>query len=244
MRRFFIPVDKISADTCEISGSDAHHLIRVLRKNVGDEIPATDGRGNRLTLKIEKIQSDVLHCNIIRKESAPERKLLIRVYQCIQNQNGFDSTLARLTEMGVSSVVPVISERVNFKLSGEKAEKKFQRWNRIALETMKKTGRSDRLKLLEIIKLKNIDSLLLPDSLKILPWEAEEEKSLKSLLLKNKNPSFIELLIGPEGGISGSEADFLKNLGFQSVTLGKRILTVETACIATVSNLYYELEAN
>lgn len=244
MRRFFIPLSQISEDgkTATLEGSDVHHAVHVLRKTAGDILDATDGQGNLLKAKIISVEGDTIRLEIAEKTSVSERKTVLRLYQALPKGSIFEEIISRATELGVDEIVPVVTERTVKKYDEERGLKKIARWEKIVLETMKQTGRATAPSLHPPVPLKEISAMLMENSLKIFPWELEENTGLKELLDGNAGKSDVELVIGPEGGFTAGEADYLKSAGFQSVTLGKRILTVETAAIVAIGNIYYGLE--
>jgi 16S rRNA (uracil1498-N3)-methyltransferase len=242
MRRFFIPRESIQDNTAFVTGSDVHHIINVLRKNVGDDLPATDGYGNLLNTRISSIEGEMIHLEILESAPAEGRKIFVRLFQAMPRGNKFDSIVEKACELGVNELVPVVTERSPSKLCFERGLKKIARWEKIALETMKQVGRATQMSIKPAIDFDGIQKMLKAFSLKILPWELEEERTLKSLLKAQENVSDIEVLIGSEGGFSVMEIEELSAYGFQSVSLGKLILKAETAVAATLANIYYELE--
>ncbi len=241
MRKFFIPAENITGNTAVISGSDVHHLADVLRKGVGDVIGATDGRGDSISAVIKEINPDNIKLEIKDIHPAQGRRTFVRLYQAIPRGGKFDWIVEKSCEIGVNEIIPVITERTVPKLSEERGLKKIARWERIALETMKQMGRSTPMSIHQTVTLDKIGGLLLKDSLKILLWEVEEDKSLKNILSSGKGKK-IEIFIGPEGGISCIEAEGLKKIGFQYASLGKMILKAETAALYSISNIYFALE--
>jgi 16S rRNA (uracil1498-N3)-methyltransferase len=225
-----------------ITGSDVHHLINVLRKRAGDMITAADGRGNEIKAVIVEISHDSVRLEIREIHPAEGRKTYVRLFQAIPRGGKFDWIVEKSCEIGVNEIVPVITERTVPRLSGEGGLKKLNRWEKIALETMKQTGRNTQMSIHHAITIDKIGEMLIKDSLKILLWEVEKEKSLKKLLISSRNYGKIELLIGPEGGISWAEAESLKKVGFQYASLGNLVLKTDTAAIYSISNIYFALE--
>lgn len=240
MRHFFVPLDQINGNDVKICGSDAYHIRTVLRKKIGDLLPATDGQGRFLILKIKQADTDTLYCQIMSVRDADTYTFNISVFQAIPRGQTFDLIVEKLCELGTYRLIPVLTERSIPQYDTDKALKKQQRWQRISDETMKKVGRSTQMEVLPPVPIKIIADYLKPDELKIIPWELERELTLKELLRSQKNAASLSIFIGPEGGFSKTEVDFCVNIGFRPVTLGPRILKVETAAIATVANIFYE----
>lgn len=242
MRRFFIPPENITGAMAVITGSDVNHLTNVLRRKVGDIIEATDGQGNSFNARITEIDPSAIHLEISDVKHVEERKIHVRLFQAVPKGSKIEWIIEKACELGVMEMIPVITERTVTKLSEERGLKKIARWEKIALETMKQVGRNTAMKIHRTINIDDLGDFINRDALKILPWELEDEKSLKSYLDKNRKKHEIDLFIGPEGGFSQMEVDFLKKQGFQSVSLGKRILKTETATITTLANIFFELE--
>ncbi len=241
MRRFFIPLSQIEGDQAWINGKDMHHLVDVLRKGPEDEFEATDGQGSRLRVRIVEVSTDRLTLHVLERLSQTGATSPIIVYQAIPRGSNMELIVEKLSELGIEGLVPVMTERTVPRYEGERASKKQERWQKISLETTKKMGRAGLTTIHQPVTFKEGLTKLQPGSLRILPWELEEEVTLKQVLQSQKT-SPIEIFIGPEGGFSLSEVDFLKNLDFQTVSLGSRILTVETASITTVACIQYERE--
>lgn len=242
MRRFFIPADQVDGGRVTVSGGDYHHLIHVLRKQPGDIVEATDGWGNILRIKITGTGADRAICDIIERIPAPGRRTLLTLYQAIPRQGLFDFIIEKCAELGVRRVVPVITERTVVRPAEERSAKKLERWRRIANETIKKVGRADTIDILPVCGLNEIAGILWTGSLKLTAWEMEDAKGLKHVLREKSGITEVEFVIGPEGGLSAGEIGLLGGMGFESVSLGKRILKVETAAIAAIANIFYELE--
>jgi 16S rRNA (uracil1498-N3)-methyltransferase len=242
MRRFFIPLSAIHGEAVTITGSDAHHLIHVLRKSKGDRFEATDGQSRALVLEITEIRDDSVLCRILSETMVNERSISVRLFQALPKNPAWEDILIQSCELGVSEIVPLLSERTIYPstLKGEKKE----RWQRLILESSKKIGKTSPTILHSVIDWHEIPKLLHPQRLKIMPWELEHTTTLKKLLSLHSNATVIDLLIGPEGGFSQKEASEAKEWGFFTVSLGKRILTTRTAVISTLSCLYFSLEDN
>ena len=243
MRRFFIPSGNIDGGRAVIDGSDFHHLARVLRKAVGDTIEATDGWGNFLRIKISEIGADHAFGTIVERNPVSERGVSVTLYQAIPRQGIFDNIVEKAVELGVRRIVPVITERTTVRFDDERGDKKLGRWRRIAEETIKKVGRADRVEILPVCGLGGIAEFLHDGSLKMTAWEMEESTTLKAFLSASRGVIDVETLIGPEGGLSEGEIEKLRGFGFSTVSLGKRILRVETAAISILSGIFYELDS-
>ena len=253
MHRFFVPSENISDKTIRISGSDVNHIKNVLRMAPHEKIEVFDSLGNIYQSEIEELKDNSVICSIIsEKKENIESHIDITLAQCLPKGKKMDFIIQKATELGVNYIIPVISERSIPKIE-EKADKKIDHWQKIAKEASEQSGRSKVPEIKPLSYLKDIITAqkLVPSyDLKIIPWEGEKEKNLKFILEAQDGrrdfeipPSIkILILIGPEGGFSKQEVQEAKDNGFISVSLGKRILRVETAAIAILAQIFYELE--
>ena len=148
-----------------------------------------------------------------------------------------DLILQKSTELGVKEIIPVIMERSKIKLDENKYDKKVLRWNKICKEASEQSKRLDIPKVSNILTLKDIVSL---EGEKLICSTKKGSVSIKKFLTNHKNCDRIILVIGPEGGISDIEEDYLINNGYEAITLGNLILRVETVPIYLMSVINYE----
>ncbi len=235
MRRFF--AENIEGDRLELIGSEAGHIARVLRMQVGDKLVLFDGSGFDYTVEIEAITEGAVAVNILEKVfSNAEPDVNITLCQAVIKHDHFEYAIQKCTELGVREFVPFISERC---VKKPKSEERFlERTNRTALEAAKQCGRSlvpcvhgimDMVELSEFIQGKYA----------LLAYEDEKNTSMKQVLQKGHCKDVL-LLIGPEGGFSPKEVEMLMAAGAQSVSLGKLILRAETAGVVASAMVLYE----
>ena len=168
----------------------------------------------------------------------------IHLYQGLPKADKMELIIQKTTELGIYKIIPVDMVRCVVKLDEKDIKKKIERWQKIAEGAAKQSKRDIIPKIENKLKLKDLINKIKEYDIFIVAYEEEEEKTLKQVLkkLENKNNYKIGILIGPEGGIDLKEIEILKENGAIIVTLGKRILRTETAPIAMVSNILYELE--
>ena len=230
MPRFFVSQEQIPV----ITGSDAHQIKNVLRLKVGDELELLDGSGKVYFAKISEIEKEKIVCQIIKtKEDKPSATVSVTIAQCLPKAKKMDLIIQKCTELGVDKIIPILSER-----SIAKSEKTV-RWQKIAKGAAEQSGRST---IPEIAPLTRFNDLLKQKNefdTAIVPWELEQELTLKSVL-RNKPINKLIILVGPEGGFSNKEVELAKTAGFVPVTLGARILRTETAPMAILAMINYE----
>jgi 16S rRNA (uracil1498-N3)-methyltransferase len=235
MPRLFVPQNQLPT----ITGSDVHYLRDVLRLKAGDQLELIDGTGKVYTAKISKLEKQAISCEIVsEKQSDVEPRVKVSLGQALPKARKMDFIVEKCVELGVAEIIPLTTERTIARLS------KPGRWEKIAREAAEQSGRSVVPKILPLSSFKNILKIGHEFDLALLPWELEKEntlkKSLQSLLV-HPQPRII-ILIGPEGGFSNQEVDLAREAGFVTTSLGKRILRSETAGMAALSSIMYELD--
>ena len=246
MRRFFIAEIDDSQKSLVVNGSEARHMIKVLRMSLGDRCIVMDKEGNSFKTILKKINSGDGEVTLDieeRCEATPNSPVKIFLCQSVLKAKSMDLVIEKASELGAFSIIPVISSRT-VAVPADR-EKKISRWNSIAISSVKQSGRSTAV---EISDFFNFNEMLysfekIDKSLFIIAWENEKNTYTKTVLQMQKT-SFIEsvyILIGPEGGFSEEEVFLAKKVGCVSVSLGRRILKAETAAITMLALLQYEL---
>lgn len=243
MPKFFVLPEKVQNDKILIDTDDVAHIRRVLRMNVGDDILICDSTGCDYEAEISEIDEKKVVCDIIkRRKSETESEIELTLYQGIPKGSKMEFIIQKTCELGIKRIVPVAMQRCVSKLENRKAEeKKVLRWQKIAEEAAKQSGRGIIPKIAMPITLKEAVLELKKHDMAFVPYECEGENALKPLLQKNKGAKSIGFLIGPEGGFDIEEIQIIKNAGLSPVTLGKRILRTETAGMAVSAIVMYEL---
>jgi 16S rRNA (uracil1498-N3)-methyltransferase len=240
MHRFFADHDFIKEDRIFITGDDAHHISKVLRLKEDDEVVVCDKQGTDYRCSIKAITKDEVELWILKKEaSSSEPPIEITLYQGVPKGDKLETVIQKCVELGGVKIVPVAMKRSVAVIKDK--EKKKQRMQKIALEASKQCGRAKVPRVSEVLSFKEALADAKENDLKILPYEAENKQKLKDILLENKNSIKIAIFIGPEGGFDEEEIKLAKENGFKTVTLGPRIMRTETAPLACISAVMYEL---
>ena len=234
--KFFVPAEQFVSNRVTLTGSDVSHIRTVLRLKVGSSIQVISGSDKLLTVKLVDIKAKEIQGEVIASEKFDvESPLEIHLGLALTKGNKFDATLRKSVELGSNSITPLTTERCVVKT--HQVEKKTDRWKKIVLESSKQCGRtqipvvSEGIKTLETFCLNNDGR-----ELKLVFWEMESGNSLKDLKL-DRAPRSVAALIGPEGGFSSSEIEKTREYGFQTVSLGPRILRAETAPVVALALL-------
>lgn len=229
MPRIFLPISDKDNDLI-IKEEKAHYLINVLRLKKGDEFEAVNGRGKCFLLLIKKAFKNEVICEIIDIfDYNLESPISITLAQGILKGNKMDLVIQKATELGVKEIIPIITER-----SQIKETRKLNRWQKIAEEASKQSGRS----IVPIIH-NSIKFFELIDNYKTgLIFYEKNGISLKDAITKLDVNNLL-ITIGPEGGFTNEEINYAKQNNFILVTLGKRILRAETAAISAITLIQF-----
>jgi 16S rRNA (uracil1498-N3)-methyltransferase len=232
MRRFFIAPKRAENDTIVITGSDVRHIRDVLRMKAGDKIIAVDGSSSELTVVLTQIKEEEIIGKIEKRDTlVKEPGVRITLAQSVPKADKMELIIKMCTELGVWEIIPVTSERVV--VQGD-LSRKIERWQRISEEAAKQSGRTIVPAIRPAEGLSTLFARLEEWDKAIMPWEVHKEKTIGKAL-QGLPPKKIILFIGPEGGYSYDEAEAAKIKGAAPVTLGNRILRVETAAPVAVT---------
>ena len=217
-----------------LEDSDLHHISNVMRMKSGDFVEVVY---DHILYKCKVMISngiDVIFDSIMYgHEDSFEIVLIVPVLK----EQKMDLILQKATELGVSRIIPIITERCVVKLN-DKESKKVTRWSRIVKEA------SEQCKRLSVPIIDNvccISDLNFSDGVKYVCSTRENEKNIKNMMHNIFGCAKMYIVVGPEGGLSIDEEQRLNDLGFVSISLGKRIMRVETVPIFVLSILNYEL---
>ncbi|MDO4543795.1 MAG: RsmE family RNA methyltransferase [Clostridia bacterium] len=238
MNRFFT-TEILQNGTARILGDDVKHITKVLRLRSGDKVELCDARGRECEARITSIVSDFVMLKTGEWHDAdtePEYK--VTLFQCVPKAGKFETIIQKCVELGIMRIVPVQSARCVSIPRGD-IDKKLPRYQRVSLEAAKQSKRGI---IPQIKQLRRIDDLDLGGfDLILVAYEDEKETKLKDAL-KGMDGKRIAIIIGPEGGFEKDEIELLKEQGAVTVTLGTRILRTETAGMAMLAQIMYEVE--
>ena len=216
----------------ELNAETSHYLIKVLRMSEGRELIAFDGSGGEYLASITAASKKAATIQTLDFISA-DRESPLKTHLAIGISRGerFDWVLQKATELGVTEITPLFSERTEVKLSGERLQKKYEHWAQICVSACEQSQRNILPKL---NKAQNINDYIQNET-------AEQKFVLyhrsDSRINDRQAPTEIALLIGPEGGLSNDEIDTAIKSDFTPLTLGPRVLRTETAPITALAIL-------
>ena len=244
MRRLFYP--GTFAEEITITGGDAHHLARVMRAQIGDEVTIADADGRVARMTVSAVVPDAVQLSLAEllvqeKENSHE----VILVQALLKGEKMDFVVQKAVELGAAALYPVTTEHVVVRYDAKKAAAKAARWQKIADEAAKQCGRRALMSVAEVAPLSSLlqngELFGAPDTAVIFCYEGEEEQSMRTAL-RACTARRIVLVVGSEGGFSLGEAEAIRASGATSVSLGRLILRAETAALAALAVTQYELE--
>ena len=224
----------LSCDTLvDLDESSSRHLTSALRMSSGQAVILFDGKGGEYSGELTNVQKNRVSVSISTFiDCNRESPLKIHLAIGVSRGERMDWVIQKATELGVTAITPLFTERTEVKLNAERLEKKTRHWQHIAISACEQCQRT-----------------LVPHvnpAISLQQWVVTDNHSLKIVLhhrtekrlgeFSDKN-DLVSLLIGPEGGLSDNEIDFALNNGFNPLTLGPRVLRTETAPLAAISIL-------
>jgi 16S rRNA (uracil1498-N3)-methyltransferase len=246
MIRLFLPPEKLSSEQITITGDQARYLSLVLRVKPGDPITIFDGVGFKYTCKIlAGHKKEVIVERLKKEEYSVESPVSIALAQGIPKGDKMDFIIQKSTELGIRKIIPLITER-----SQVRHTDKIARWQKIALSASQQSGRDKIPEIDSPVEFKDFLNSIPPlekgdeggfHNKGIIFSEEHKNQDLKKVLSSFKDVQQITLLIGPEGGFSKEEVTTAVKKGFIEASLGPRILRTETAPIAAITIIQYEL---
>ena len=244
MQHFFVDASQVSEETIRIEGTDVNHMKNVLRMRIGEEVTVSDGQGKEYLCQVRDFEEEQVQLKIVEtKASDAELPSKIYLFQGLPKQEKMELIVQKCVELGIYAVVPVSMKRCVVKLDAKKAAKKQERWQEISRSAAKQSGRSVIPEVIPVCTFKEALEQAKQLDVILVPYEcAEGMKETKALLEKIWPGQSVGIFIGPEGGFDPDEIALACETGGQVITLGKRILRTETAGLALLSVLMFQLE--
>ncbi len=237
MHRFLIDEQGIRDGAAYLKPSEAHHALKVLRLDKGDEVVLMDGLSLHLAV-ISALDGERVRCEIIKMLPSPEAILRITLYQALPKADKLEWIVQKCTEAGVAHFVPITLNRCVSAVSDRDAPKKRERWQRIVEEAAKQSGRATVPAVgLPLSFVQSLDQLE-KHELVLVPWEEANGFGPQKVYKQFPHARDVAIVIGPEGGIAPEEIESLKAIGAVPITLGRRILRTETAGLAAAVALF------
>ena len=244
MHRFFVDPDRCTGESCFLSPEDARHAVTVLRLKPGQRIEAVCG-GMLWDAEILSTDSRDVCIRLLSVLPTREPSLSVTLFQGLPKADKMDLIVQKATELGACRIVPLIMNRCVSRPDQKDMARKLDRWNKIAREAGKQSGRCVIPEVCNPVSLPQLSRLSGFPENNVVLWEEANGCGPLAYSRAHTGLSSLGILIGPEGGIEKEEVDLLVSTGFVPLTLGKRILRTETAGLASIAafmSLYGEME--
>ena len=228
LSRFFTDTP-LSLGDHDLPEAQAHYISRVLRMGEGDAVQLFDGSGLEFRGSLLEVGKKRVTVQLTESFSGQtESPLRIHLGQGLSRGERMDWAIQKATELGVSEITPIFSDRCEVRLKDERADKRLAHWRQVAISACEQCGRSS----LPVIH----------PPVTLAEWIKTTEADLKLVLhpvaeplTSHETPSRLAFLIGPEGGLNDAEVDQAKAAGFHAARLGPRVLRTETAPVVALS---------
>jgi len=203
----------------------------VLRLRRGDAVVLFNGEGGEFSAELTRVSRADARARVISGQTPElESPLAIALAQCVSSGDRMDTTLQKSTELGVSRIVPIASERSVVRLSSDRADRRVAHWRNVVIAACEQCGRNHVPEVTAITDLAAFLSRADSDGLRLL-LAPDSGRGLKQL----EPPSRVTLLVGPEGGLAPEERQRAEKSGFVPIRFGPRILRTETAPLAAIA---------
>lgn len=243
MHRFFVPPQTLQNDPVVLPPETSHQIATVLHLKEGQQIALLDNSGNEYITELLTVGSKVALGRVLEKwPSLSEPETEITLYLAMTQREKFEWALQKCCEAGASRFVPVVSSRSLVQTLTE-ARTKYPRWQKILQEATEQSRRGHIPELLEPLRYGQALAHARQNSqVSLVAWEQENKTGLKKALQKVKPGDKIAVFVGPEGGFSEDEIDLACQVKAVPVSLGPRILRMETAAVVMVALILFQLE--
>jgi 16S rRNA (uracil1498-N3)-methyltransferase len=250
LRRYWIDSSDRTADVVNFTNETFHHIVNVCRQEVGSHFEVLPGDGKAYLVEMTDIRKKDAHARVMEvREVAPLPIPHIHLAVSVPRFATFDTILEKAAELGVAKIIPFTSE-FSFVRDLALLEKKAERWEKIVRGACQQSGRGN---LMELSSSCTLGDLLKEFNQKrtsepighmtgLFPFEGEATQNIQQALRAIKgDPREVWVFVGSEGGFSSKEVELFQQFGLGPMTLGPQVLRVETACLALVAIIRYEL---
>jgi 16S rRNA (uracil1498-N3)-methyltransferase len=247
LQRYFVSNGQIKNEQIVMNGDDYHHIVRVMRMNEGETVVCCNENGEAALCEIARISNETVELRIVKwLEEQTELPIRIYIAHGLPKGDKLELVLQKGTELGAFAFIPFLAARSVVKWETKKAEKKLERWKKIAKEAAEQSQRTRVPHIYEPMTIGQLIEFAQTVDCCVVAYEEEarqgETSVLRSVLRQMKPGGSLLVLFGPEGGFSEHEIRFLRDRGFLLCSLGPRILRTETAPLYVLAAASYEWE--
>ena len=242
MNRFYVPFHA-GLKSLWIDSSESHHIVHVKRLKIGDNIIVFNGMGNEFEAEIVEIEDNRVKIKINQQKAISKENLVeIDIAFAIPKGKRSHLLIQKCTELGARKLIPTNYARSVAKLKDD-CSAKIEKWQKIAIEASKQCGRNTITEIGKVVDFDNVLKTVDSYDLILFACNQSDSNNLKNTLQEHPKVNSIISFIGPEGGFTSNEIEMAKKAGCKFVSLGQRILRVETAAIAVSAILSYHYSA-
>jgi len=232
--RFYAAPSSFTGLSVTLDAEESHHLTRVLRLGPRARVFVFDGEGAEHECEVERVAKREVELNLLRRlNDVVESPLRLTLALALIKGDKFDWVVQKSTELGVTRIVPLVTEHSDVKRAGERVESRLQRWRRISLEALKQCGRRSLVEILEPAPFDDFCGSAARNACLI--FSERGGQSSREVSAKLQDVSQLSLCVASEGGWSEREWQKAEASGLTPMHLGSRILRTETAAIAAVT---------
>ena len=239
MTRFFVAPEDVKQDFMVLTGENARHA-KVLRLKNGEQVLVCDGQGREFICTVSDVSPEQIGLVVMKEQPAEtEAAVKVSVYMAFPKADKLEHVIQKATELGASEIVAFPSARCVSRPDEKSLQKKLERWQKIAASAAEQSGRG----VIPQVRVLSSYAAALEQAAKadkaLLFYENEQATTLHMALTSSPYQT-VSLLTGPEGGLEVSEVEQALAAGLQVCTLGKRILSCETAPLCALSAVMYD----
>lgn len=236
---WFFSGEEIPNDTYLLSGDNGRHA-KVLRLRTGEAVTVVTPQGVQCEGEVASVTPDSVIVNILSKQPClNEPDVFVTLYQALPKGDKMDYIVQKCVELGVSRIVPVLTDRCVSRPDEKSLRKKRERWQKIALQAAMQSRRGIIPEVAGCLSLRQAAEETRQNDVTVFFYELGGA-SVKEIL--RKKPKTIGMFIGSEGGFAEDEAALMQEMGAHTATLGRRILRAETAPLAALSIIMYQTD--
>jgi len=241
MSRFYVSSDSVKDSKIFVKGEEAHHILDVMRLGKLDKVTAFDGTGVEYVGFIKETARRSLIIEIVETRTPLDKQAAkITLIQAIPKKDKMDYIVEKSTELGVNSIIPVITKRTIPDWDESKKKAQADRWRRITKEASKQCGRTDVPDIRDITDFEGALKYSTDYDLSLIAALSDRSIKLREAFSGFKGGK-LAVAIGPEGDFTKEEIDAAVAMGFKLINLGPRVLKSDTAGLAVLAILNYEL---
>jgi len=243
MSRFYVPKESVAGNTIRITGSQAHHIVDVMRLGKLDKVVTFDGTGREYIGFIRDIKGKSVIVEIVETRTPSGKgSAKVTLIQAVPKKDKMDYIAEKATELGVHTIIPLATKRTIPDWDESKKASHVARWRKIVMEASKQCGRSDVPKVEDVKSFSQMAALAGDYDLALIAALDDKAEPLKDVLAGFRGGR-IAIAIGPEGDFAPDEVRQAGSAGFRLVNLGSRVLKSDTAGLAVLAILNYELSS-